>query len=74
MQVVGRIDLLGHRAVALLVVLWAMGDVILPFIVGGAVAYFLDPVADRLERMGLGRALATVLIFIVLILVVVLAS
>jgi predicted PurR-regulated permease PerM len=24
-------------------ILWAMGDVILPFIVGGAVAYFLDP-------------------------------
>jgi uncharacterized membrane protein len=64
----------GIAAVALLVVLWAMGDVILPFIVGGAVAYFLDPVADRLERMGLGRALATVLIFIVLILVVVLAA
>jgi predicted PurR-regulated permease PerM len=64
----------GIATVALLVVLYVMGDVILPFIVGGAVAYFLDPVADRLERMGLGRALATVLIFIVLILVVVLAS
>jgi predicted PurR-regulated permease PerM len=60
--------------VALLVVLWAMGDVILPFIVGGAVAYFLDPVADRLERMGLGRAAATILIFILLTLVVVLAA
>jgi predicted PurR-regulated permease PerM len=46
----------GAASVALLVVLWAMGDVILPFIVGGAMAYFLDPVADRLERMGLGRA------------------
>jgi predicted PurR-regulated permease PerM len=64
----------GIATVALLVVLYVMGDVILPFIVGGAVAYFLDPVADRLERTGMGRALATVLIFIVLILVVVLAS
>jgi predicted PurR-regulated permease PerM len=64
----------GAASVALLVVLWAMGDVILPFIVGGAVAYFLDPVADRLERMGLGRAAATILIFIVLTLVVVLAA
>ena len=27
-----------------------MGDVLLPFLVGGAIAYFLDPVADRLER------------------------
>jgi predicted PurR-regulated permease PerM len=49
----------GIAAAALLVILWAMGDVILPFIVGGAIAYFLDPVADRLERMGLGRILAT---------------
>jgi predicted PurR-regulated permease PerM len=64
----------GIAAVALLFVLWAMGQVILPFIVGGAIAYFLDPVADRLERMGMGRAMATVLIFIILILVVVLAA
>ncbi len=45
-----------------LTALWWMGDVILPFVLGGAVAYFLDPVADRLERMGLSRAAATTLI------------
>ncbi len=61
----------GAAAVALLVVLWLLGDVILPFIVGGAIAYFLDPVADRLERAGLSRVAATVFIFILLILVVV---
>ncbi len=64
----------GAAAVALLLVLWSMGQVILPFIVGGAVAYFLDPVADRLEGMGLGRAMATILIFILMTLVVVLAG
>ena len=32
--------------------LWLLGDVILPFVLGGAIAYFLDPLADRLERMG----------------------
>lgn len=42
-----------------LLVLWFLGDVLLPFIVGSALAYFLDPVADRLERAGLSRALAT---------------
>ena len=42
--------------------LWGLGDVILPFIVGGAVAYFLDPLADRLERMGLSRIAATIAI------------
>ena len=42
--------------------LWLLGGVLLPFFVGGAVAYFLDPIADRLEKLGLGRALATTLI------------
>ncbi|NEY91441.1 AI-2E family transporter [Tabrizicola oligotrophica] len=41
------------------VALWVLGGVILPFLVGGAVAYFLDPVADRLERAGLSRVAAT---------------
>ena len=43
-------------------VLWFLGNVILPFVLGGAIAYCLDPVADWLERRGLGRAPATVLI------------
>ncbi len=42
--------------------LWYLGDVILPFVLGGAIAYFLDPVADRLEAMGLSRVMATVVI------------
>lgn len=42
--------------------LWALGGVILPFLVGGALAYFLDPVADRLERAGLSRVAATSII------------
>ena len=37
------------------VLLWALGGVMLPFLIGGAVAYFLDPVADRLERAGLSQ-------------------
>ncbi|MEB8385909.1 AI-2E family transporter [Rhodobacteraceae bacterium KMM 6894] len=52
----------GIAAAVFLVVLWFLGDVILPFILGGAIAYFLDPVADRLERMGLSRALAVTVI------------
>lgn len=60
------------------VILWALGDVLLPFVLGGAIAYFLDPVADRLEEAGLSRALATtviticsVLVFVIMILAVV---
>ena len=52
----------GIAAAVFFVVLWGLGDVILPFVVGGAIAYFLDPVADRLERAGLGRAAATTVI------------
>ena len=68
----------GLAAAIFLVALWWLGDVILPFVLGGAVAYFLDPVADRLEAMGASRALATgiitlvaLLIFVVLLLLVV---
>ena len=49
-------------AAVFLVVLWYLGDVMLPFVLGAAIAYFLDPVADRLERLGLSRAAATALI------------
>lgn len=52
----------GIITAVLLVMLWFLGDVILPFVLGGAIAYFLDPVADRLETMGLSRVLATVVI------------
>ena len=30
-------------------VFWALGDVLLPFVMGAAIAYLLDPVADRLR-------------------------
>jgi len=45
-----------------LVVLWYLGDVILPFVLGGAIAYFLDPLADKLEASGCNRMVATVII------------
>ncbi|MEO0931481.1 MAG: AI-2E family transporter, partial [Pseudomonadota bacterium] len=65
-------------AAVFLIVLWFLGDVILPFVLGGAIAYFLDPVADRLERAGCTRTISVViisavatLIFILLILLVI---
>lgn len=45
-----------------LVVLWYLGPVLLPFLVGAGIAYLLDPVADRLERLGLPRVAATAII------------
>jgi predicted PurR-regulated permease PerM len=57
-----------------LVVFWFIGDVLLPFILGGAIAYFLDPVADRLERLGLSRTLATAVITVVALLIFVIMA
>ena len=38
-------------AVFFVLVLWFLGDVLTPFVLGGAFAYLLDPIADRLERL-----------------------
>jgi len=54
--------------------LYLLRDVLLPFVAGMAVAYFLDPLADRLERAGCSRTVATSLITIVFILALVAAS
>ncbi|MBD9527979.1 AI-2E family transporter [Paracoccus sp. PAR01] len=58
---------------ALLMILWTLGNAILPFILGAGVAYLLDPVADRLERMGLSRTLSVVVITLIVALTVVVA-
>ncbi|MFO0998381.1 MAG: AI-2E family transporter, partial [Alphaproteobacteria bacterium] len=50
-----------------------LSTVLFPFIVGAAVAYFLDPAAVRLERMGCSRTLATALISAVFFVVVAVA-
>ncbi len=52
----------GIAGVAFLALLWLFGDVLLPFLVGAALAYFLNPVAERLVQRGLSRTTATVLI------------
>ncbi len=49
-------------AVIFIGLLYLFRSILLPFVAGMILAYFLDPVADRLERLGLSRALATTLI------------
>lgn len=58
----------GITIAVILILLWQLGDVILPFILGGAIAYCLDPIADRLERMGLSRVAAVAVITLVALL------
>ncbi|HLN08075.1 MAG TPA: AI-2E family transporter, partial [Xanthobacteraceae bacterium] len=42
--------------------IWLLRGVLLPFVAGMALAYLLDPVANLLERLGLNRLVATLLI------------
>jgi len=45
--------------------LFGLKDILLPFIAGMVLSYFLDPLADRLEEKGLSRLMATCLILAV---------
>src|SRR5262245_12407605 len=42
--------------------LWLLSEILLPFVAGMAIAYLLDPVTNRLERIGVNRRLAAFLI------------
>src|SRR5438067_757687 len=57
-------------AAALIVIL--LNDILLPFVAAFVLAYFFDPVADRLQRLKLSRLAATLVVlgfFVLLILV-----
>ena len=45
---------------------WLLAPVLMPFVIAGMLAYLGDPLADRLERLGLGRTLAVSVVFVVL--------
>lgn len=53
--------------------IYLFSPILLPFAAGMALAYFLDPVADWLERHGLSRVAATTLILVGFVLVFALA-
>lgn len=53
--------------------LWLFSTILLPFLAGMALAYFLDPVADRLQRIGLSRLAATTFILLSSIVLLVVA-
>lgn len=47
--------------------LYVFNNILLPFILGGALAYALDPVADWLEKIGMSRVWATASILLLAI-------
>ena len=60
-------------AAILVVFLYVFSGILLPFVAGMVLAYFLDPVADRLQRFGVSRFWATILILIGFIVVLTIA-
>jgi len=55
----------------ILYLFWLLAPVMMPFVVAAMLAYLGDPLADRLQRLGMGRTLAVSIVFIVLLLVTV---
>jgi predicted PurR-regulated permease PerM len=58
---------------ALILFLVVFSSILLPFLAGMVLAYFLDPVADRLEKAGFSRLLAAVTILVLFVILLVLA-
>jgi predicted PurR-regulated permease PerM len=52
---------------------YVFADILLPFVAGMVLAYFLDPVADRLEKVGLSRVAATLVILIAFVVILTIA-
>lgn len=58
---------------ALVLLLYVLGDVLLPFVAGLILAYLLDPIASWFERRGISRLWATIVILSTFVLIFVLA-
>jgi predicted PurR-regulated permease PerM len=62
----------GGAVIVLGLFLFIFSDILLPFIAGMALAYFLDPVADRMQKAGFSRLWATVVILLAFVVLLVL--
>ena len=45
--------------------LWLLGPILLPFVLGMAIAYVLDPLANQLSKRGVGRLFAALIMLAV---------
>ncbi len=54
----------------LALLLWLLNEVLLPFIAGMVLAYLLDPSVRKLQKLGLNRALASVVVVMMMIVLV----
>ncbi len=58
-------------AAVIVYVFWLLSPMLMPFAFAGMLAYLGDPLADRLQRLGLGRSLAVTIVFVMLLLLTV---
>jgi predicted PurR-regulated permease PerM len=58
----------------LILALWLLSGILLPFVAGMAIAYLLDPLAGRLQKIGVGRRAAALLIVGVVVLTFILLA
>ena len=58
----------GVLSLSAVILLAYLGNILLPFIAGAALAYLLDPLADRLQNFGLSRIWAVILISAIFVL------
>lgn len=61
-----RWQLLAITAV-IVYLIWLLSPVLMPFAIAAMLAYLGDPLADRLERMGLNRMWSATIVFVVLL-------
>ena len=59
--------------VAVLLGLWIFADILAPFVLAGCIAYFLDPMATRMTRLGVPRGLAAILLVALLVMLALLS-
>jgi len=57
-----------------LALIWLLRGVLLPFVAGLALAYLLDPLATRIERLGVNRVAATFVMIVALVAVLALLA
>ncbi len=67
----------GLALIVVVGLLWLLGGVLLPFVAGSALAYLLNPLTNRLERLGIPRLVAALVVislfvmaFVLLILII----
>jgi predicted PurR-regulated permease PerM len=58
--------------IVFVLLLWLLSEILLPFVAGAAIAYLLTPLTDRLERLGVNRLAAALLIITLVVMAIVL--